>query len=200
MRCFLICGLPPLSTKPSSDLALFGRKSNGLPVCLKLLTSNLITLSSGGLATALPPHPSGYLSFLCSEERSQQPGIRRVLVAKCQGLSLPPVVFTSSSSLLFQTPRPCCLQASGLLACPPWHVASLKCSFDGTFVQHNNEGCQPPSKPKDARTQITLCVRTSVCTNLSVLVPAHMNLWSYSSAELLFIRLFVQKHVKEAFI
>lgn len=59
--------------------------------------------------------------------------LRRVLWGKCQGLSLPPVVFTVPA-LRFQMVPPCFLQAGRISTFPPWHVPSLKSSFDGTSM------------------------------------------------------------------
>lgn len=69
--------------------------------------------------------------------------------------------------LLFQTARLCYLQASGLLTCPLWHVPSLKCSFDGTFVKHDNEGSPTPGQAEirlhtDCTVQACQCLYTFV--------------------------------------
>lgn len=69
--------------------------------------------------------------------------------------------------LLFQTARLCYLQASGLLTCPLWHVPSLKCIFDGTFVKHDNEGSPTPGQAEirlhtDSTVQTCQCLYTFV--------------------------------------
>lgn len=86
---------------------------------------------------------------------------------------------------------------------PPWHVSSLKCSFDGTFVRDDNEGpphpaatAAPEAKLQDACTQFMLCRRTGVCTHLFVFVVEYISLRSLFSP-LLFI-LLIQRFCAEA--
>lgn len=188
-----------------AGLVLLGSKSGELHVGVRLLiwTQWLRPLV---VRLTLPP-PSPIRKFIIPLLRwCIQQQLRQELVAKCQGLLPPPVVFTSSS-------RPSVSNCSSVLPpgergfspAPPWHGSSLKCSFDSTFVQVDNEGLRRDEKKKKSLCTVHTvrahqCLYTFVwiCAWIYAFIMIYLYVFPLPGYCLLYSFIgFIQRHRKE---
>lgn len=137
-----ICGPRALSHHPTRLCS--GKSLMHSPI-LRVLTSNPVSLPSGGLPP--PPPPSAHLSSLRSPRARSE--MSRIVAAAC-------CVYSPLPFLLFQTLHPCCPPAAGLLAWPP--------ATAPTFVRHDREGCWIAP----VLVHICLCPCVCVCVWISL--------------------------------
>lgn len=105
-----------------------------------------------------------------------QQQLRQELVAKCQGLLPPPVVFTSPPPvLLLPTVCPCCLQPRGASRLPPVTRLVFKMQLRRHVCSSWQWRFPDPRRAEKNCVQFTRCGRTSVCTHLFAFVPECMN-------------------------